>query len=155
MHIRTYECVLQKATATPAYCTSALTELAWVYAYGVYGRIKADVDSMEEVDADNFAKNAADKKVALKQKGCKATAVALVQLTGAMQSGDLAAVVRPCAATPLSAPGDSVASIAPHRTTSESPSSPLFEGDRQKKRQRDRRAERECARACEALRAQS
>jgi len=61
------------------------------------GRIKADVDAMEMVDADNLKKNAAD-------KGCKATAVALVKLAGAMQSGNLAAVVRPCAATPPSAP---------------------------------------------------
>jgi len=68
------------------------------------GRIKADVDAMEMVDADNLKKNAADKAVALKQKGCKATAVALVKLAGAMQSGNLAAVVRPCAATPPSAP---------------------------------------------------
>jgi hypothetical protein len=110
---------------------------------------------MEKVDADNFAQNAADKKVALKQKGCKATAVALVQLTGAMQSGDLAAVVRPCAATPPSAPGDSVAPIAPHHITSESPSSSFFKRDRQRKRQRNRREERERARACEALHAES
>jgi hypothetical protein len=89
----------------------ALTELEWVYAYGVYGRIKEDVDSMEKVDAENFEKNAADKKVTLKQKGCKATASALVKLAGAMQSGDLAAVVRPCAATPTSAP--QMAPIAP------------------------------------------
>lgn len=89
----------------------ALTELAWVYACA---RIKEDVEDMEKVDADNFAKNAADKAVVLKQKGCKATAAALVKLAGAMQSGDLAAVVRPCSATPPSAPANGLHSPQPH-----------------------------------------
>jgi hypothetical protein len=48
---------------------------------------------MEEVDAKTLKE---DSKAA--QKGCKDTAIALVKLADAVISGDLAAVVRPCAA---------------------------------------------------------
>jgi hypothetical protein len=48
---------------------------------------------MEDVDATKLKE---DSKAV--QKGCKNTAIALVKLADAVRSGDLEAVVRPCAA---------------------------------------------------------
>jgi hypothetical protein len=48
---------------------------------------------MEKVDKEKL-----EKDPEATQKGCKATALALVKLADAVISGDLASVVRPCAA---------------------------------------------------------